>query len=173
MNLIGAGLVRVGMSQRQSYPSDVRDEEWAFVAPYLTLLPVTAKQREHNLREVFNGLRWVVRTGSPWRYLPHDLPPWAAVYQQTKRWSKAGVWDRVFIAVSGDRDLEEVFFDSTAVRAHLHAAGAQKNTVHRRWAALAAVSAVKSIALQMPLATRSASRSPAPSKPTSRRRPPS
>ncbi len=81
------------MSQRKAYPSDVCDEEWAFVASYLTLLPVTAKQREHNLREVFNGLRWIVRTGSPWRYMPHDLPPFAAVFQQTQRWIRAGVFE--------------------------------------------------------------------------------
>jgi transposase len=45
------------------------------------------------LREVFNGLRWVVRTGSPWRYMPHDLPPWQAVYQQTQWWIAAGVFE--------------------------------------------------------------------------------
>ncbi|HEX2217622.1 MAG TPA: IS5 family transposase [Gemmatimonadales bacterium] len=83
------------MSTRNAYPSDVRDEEWAFVAPYLTLLPVTAGQREHSLREVFNGLRWIVRTGAPWRYVPHDLPPWAAVYQQTQRWLRAGVFESI------------------------------------------------------------------------------
>jgi transposase len=83
------------MSQRKPYPSDVRDEEWAFVAPYLTLLPVTAKQREHSLREVFNGLRWIVKTGSPWRYLPNDLPPWPAVFQQTQRWLRAGVFEAI------------------------------------------------------------------------------
>ena len=47
----------------------------------------------HDLREVLNGLRWVVRTGSPWRYMPHDLPPWEAVYQQTRRWLSAGVFE--------------------------------------------------------------------------------
>jgi transposase len=62
-------------SNRKRYPSDVSDEEWAFVAPYLALIRVTAPQREHSLREVFNGLRWIVKTGSPWRYMPHDLPP--------------------------------------------------------------------------------------------------
>ena len=67
---------------RKPYPSDVSDEAWAFAAPYLTPMTEQAPQREHDLREVFNGLRWVVRTGSPWRYMPHDLPPWAAVYQQ-------------------------------------------------------------------------------------------
>jgi transposase len=78
---------------RKPYPSDVTDDEWAFVAPYLTLMREDAPQREHHMREVFNGLRWVVRTGSPWRYMPHDLPPWAAVYQQTQRWIAAGVFE--------------------------------------------------------------------------------
>ncbi len=45
--------------------------------------------------EVFNGLRWIVRTGSPWRYLPHDLPPWHTVYQQTQRWIRAGVFEAI------------------------------------------------------------------------------
>jgi transposase len=77
---------------RRPYPSDVRDDEWAFVAPYLTLMRADAPQREHDLREVFNGLRWMVRTGSPWRYIPNDFPPWPVVYQQTQRWIAAGVF---------------------------------------------------------------------------------
>jgi transposase len=80
---------------RQSYPSDINDDEWAFVAPYLTLMTEEAPQRLHSLREVFNGLRWLVRAGAPWRMLPHDLPPWEAVYQQTQRWLNAGVFEAI------------------------------------------------------------------------------
>jgi transposase len=83
------------MSNRNRYPSDVSDEEWAFVASYLALISVKAPQREHSLREVFNGLRWIVKTGSPWRYMPHDLPPWAAVYQQMQRWVRAQVFETI------------------------------------------------------------------------------
>lgn len=83
------------MATRKPYPSDVSDEEWAFVAPYLALVREDAPQREYDLREVFNGLRWVVRTGSPWRYMPHDLPPWEAIYQQTRRWLSAGVFEEI------------------------------------------------------------------------------
>jgi len=79
--------------ERKAYPSDVSDDEWAFLAPYLTLMKDEAPQREHPLREVFNGLRWVERTGAPWRLLPHDLPPWYTVYQQTQRWLRAGVFE--------------------------------------------------------------------------------
>jgi transposase len=81
--------------KRTPYPSDVSDDEWSLVAPYLTLMTEEAPQREHDLREVFNGLRWIVRTGAQWRMMPHDLPPWAAVYQQTQRWLKAGVFEAI------------------------------------------------------------------------------
>jgi transposase len=81
--------------ERKAYPSDVSDEEWSFVAPYLTLMTEKAPQRDHDLREVFNGLRWIVRTGAQWRMMPHDLPPWAAVYQQTQRWLKNGVFEAI------------------------------------------------------------------------------
>lgn len=80
---------------RKSYPSDVSDEEWAFVAPYLTLMSENAPQRVYSLREVFNGLRWLVRAGAPWRMLPNDLPPWEMVYQQTQRWLNAGVFEAI------------------------------------------------------------------------------
>jgi transposase len=78
---------------RRGYLSDVSDDEWAFAAPYLTLMTEDAPQRDHSLREVFNGLRWLVRSGAGWRMMPHDLPPWFTVYQQTQRWLKAGVFE--------------------------------------------------------------------------------
>jgi transposase len=78
---------------RKPYPSDVNDEEWAFIAPYLTLMSEAAPQRRHSLREVFNGLRWVIRTGAQWRMMPNDLPPWYTVYQQGQRWIVAGVFE--------------------------------------------------------------------------------
>lgn len=76
-----------------SYPSDVSDEEWAFCAPYLTLMREDAPQREYELRTVFNSLRWMVRTGCAWRMMPHEFPPWTVVHQQTQRWIKAGCFE--------------------------------------------------------------------------------
>ncbi len=80
---------------RKAYPSDVSDEEWAFCAPYLTLMKEDAPQRKHSLRELFNGLRWLVRAGCPWRMMPNDLPPWTAVQQQTQRWLRAGCFENM------------------------------------------------------------------------------
>ena len=85
---------KLGMTKtRKSYPSDVSDDEWALCAPYLTLMKADAPQREHSLREVFNGLRWFVRAGCPWRMMPNDLPPWHVVQQQTQRWLRAGCFE--------------------------------------------------------------------------------
>jgi transposase len=78
---------------RKPYPSDVTDDEWAFVAPYLTLMREDAPQRDYELRDVFNGLRWIVRTGAQWRMMPNDLPPWSTIYQQAQRWIAAGVFE--------------------------------------------------------------------------------
>lgn len=75
---------------RTPYPSDVSDEEWALVVPYLILLPEDAGQRTYSLREVFNGLRWLVRAGASWWMMPNDLPPCYVVSQQTQRWLAAG-----------------------------------------------------------------------------------
>src|SRR5580692_734270 len=78
---------------RKGYRSDVTDQEWEFCAPYLTLMKEDAPQRGYSLREVFNALRWQVRSGGPWDLMPNDLPPWRMVYQQARRWMKGGSFE--------------------------------------------------------------------------------
>ena len=80
-------------SGKSGYPSDVTDEEWAFCAPYLTLMKEDAPQREHSLRAVFNAVRYAVRTGCPWQMIPNDFPPGSTVYQQAQRWIAAGCFE--------------------------------------------------------------------------------
>jgi len=111
-------------TDRPAYPSDVSDEEWALVAPYLALLREGSAQRDHDLREVFNGLRYIVKTGAPWRFMPHDLPPWAAVYQQTQRWLSADSFAdvagdlRAVLRMAAEREPEPsaVILDSRTLR---------------------------------------------------------
>jgi transposase len=85
------------MSTRKPYPSEVSNDEWAFVAPYVTLVTEHALQRKHDRREVDNGLRWLVRTGAQGRMLPHDFPRWEgrreAVSQQPQRGLRAGCFE--------------------------------------------------------------------------------
>jgi len=80
---------------RKAYSSDVLDAEWEFLLPYLTLLRTDAPQRAHDMREVFNAIRYVVKTGCQWRMLPHDFPDWTVVYQQARRWLQAGVFEHI------------------------------------------------------------------------------
>ncbi len=109
---------------RKPYPSDVSDDEWAFVAPYLALMTEEAPQRKYALRDVFNGLRYIVKTGGQWRSMPHDLPPWPTVYQQTHRWLEAGSFEaivhdlRVVLRLAAGRQAEPtaVVFDSQTLQ---------------------------------------------------------
>ena len=99
-------------AMRKPYPSDVSDEEWHFVLPYLTLMRADAPQRRHDLRAVFDALCWVVRTGAQWDYLPHEFSPHSAVYQQARRWIAAGVFAamvhdlRALLRVAAGREPE-------------------------------------------------------------------
>jgi transposase len=109
---------------RKPYPSDVTNEEWGLVVPYLTLMTEEAPQRSHPLRELFNGLRYVVRYGIAWRAMPNDLPPWAAVYQQSQRWIASGCFEtlaqdlRAVLRVAAGRNAEPTaaIIDSRTLR---------------------------------------------------------
>ena len=116
----------------------LRNDQWERIEH---LLPgkasdcgVTAKDN----RLFVEAVLWVARTGSPWRDLPPQLGNWHNTYTRFSRWGKKGVWQRVIQAVIDHPDLEALFIDSTVVRAHQHAAGAQKNTGRKRWDAHAA-----------------------------------
>jgi transposase len=76
-----------------NYPSDCTNDQWEFCAPYLCLMTEDAPQRRHCLRGVFNALRYLVKTGCPWRYLPSDFPPFTIVYQQAERWVQSGAFE--------------------------------------------------------------------------------
>lgn len=148
----------------------LREDQWQCIA---SLLPGKASDvgvTAQDNRLFIEAVLWIGCTGAPWRDLPPELGNWHTTFTRFARWARKGVWDRVFRALSSEHDLEEVMLDSTAVRAHSHAAGAQKNTARRLWDDLAADSARKSMRSSTPWAIQSPSRSLAPSKPTSRKR---
>jgi transposase len=111
-------------TKRKPYPSDVSDAEWEFCAPYLTLMREEAPQRTHDLRHVFNALRWLVRAGCSWRMMPHEMPPWWVVQQQTQRWLRAGCFEamahdlRAILRMVQDRNTEPtaVILDSRTIQ---------------------------------------------------------
>lgn len=110
--------------KRKSYPSDVSDEEWDFCVSYLTLMHEAAPQRVYPLREIFNALRYLVKMGGVWRMLPHDLPPWPVVYQQTRRWLKASCFEAMAhdlrailrLALERQADPSAVILDSRTLQ---------------------------------------------------------
>jgi transposase len=90
------------MSERKAYPSDLSDKEWAQLAP---LLPThrTGRPRKYPERELLNAILYLTRTGCSWRSLPHDLPPWEAVYAYFRKLTDQGLWKRL-----NDRLREQV-----------------------------------------------------------------
>ena len=125
---------------RKSYPSDVSDAEWTFLAPYLTLMREEAPQREHRLRDLLNAIRYVVKTGCTWRFLPHDFPPWSAVYQQARRWMTAGVFEtvvhdlRMLLRVFSERhpDPTAVIFDARTLQSTPESGGRAGYDGHKK-----------------------------------------
>jgi transposase len=102
------------------------DRQWERIAPLIIGRPDQKGSTGRNNRMFVEGVLWIVRTGAPWRDLPAPFGEWNSVFRRFSRWSKKGIWHRIFVAMSDDPDFEYLIVDSTIVRAHQHAAGAQK-----------------------------------------------
>lgn len=80
---------------RKAYPSDVTDTEWQIIELLLPEAQDIGRPRQVNLREIINGIFYVLREGCSWRGLPHDLPPWQTVYNYYRHWQRLGVWQKI------------------------------------------------------------------------------
>ena len=116
----------------------LREDQWERLAPMLPGKASDPGRTGEDNRLFIEAVLWIARTGSPWRDLPAEFGLWNSVYQRFGRWSRNSVWHRVFAELAKDADFEEVFLDSTIVRAHQHAAGAAKKKARKRSGARAA-----------------------------------
>src|SRR3954447_3608175 len=104
----------------------LRDEQGEQISGLIIGRPDQCGSTGRDNRMFVEGVLWIVRTGSPWRDLPEVFGEWNSVFRRFRRWSRKGVWWRIFEAMSNDPDFDYLIIDSTMVRAHQHAAGAQK-----------------------------------------------
>ena len=107
------------------YPSDVSDAAWAIIEPLLPSERGRWARPAQDNRRYFNGMMWIMRAGSPWRYLPPEYGKWNSVYVRFRRWAEGGVWDGILetLVELGLTDDWQHMMDSTTVRAHSQAAG--------------------------------------------------
>ena len=110
----------------------LRNDQWTRIEEMLPGKVGDRGRSGEDNRLFVEAVLWVARTGAPWRDLPKAFGRWNSVYKRFSRWSESGVWHRVFAELAKEADFEEVFLDSTIVRAHQHAAGAPKKTANSR-----------------------------------------
>jgi transposase len=110
----------------------LRDDQWERLGPMLPGKEGDPGRTGDNNRLFIEAVLWVARTGSPWRDLPAEFGLWNSVYMRFARWSNSGIWQNVFAELAKEADFEEVFLDSTIVRAHQHSSGAAKKKGRKR-----------------------------------------
>jgi putative transposase len=114
----------------------LRDDQWERIAPLVQGKAGDRGRRGANNRLFVEAVLWLARTGSPWRDLPEQFGHWNSVYVRFARWSDKNVWQNIFQVLREDADFEEVYLDSTIVRAHQHASGAAKKKASKLLAVL-------------------------------------
>ena len=114
----------------------LRDDQWVRIKPLLHGKEGDRGRTGTDNRLFVEAVLWMARTGAPWRDLPPTFGPWNSVFRRFSRWADKGVWQTIFAALCEEVDFEEVFLDSTIVRAHQHAAGASKKTGNKVLAVL-------------------------------------
>jgi putative transposase len=78
--------------ERKPYPTDLTDEQWKLIEPYIPPERWGGRTRSVDMREVVNAVRYLLRTGCGWRHLPHDLPPWGTAHYYYRRFRLDGTW---------------------------------------------------------------------------------
>lgn len=104
----------------------LKDNEWKKIQTFLRSYGQVKVGSARECRRFVEGVLWMARSGAAWRLLPREYGKWNSVYKRFARWCEAGVWEALFENFAHDPDMENLMVDSTIVRAHPCAAGAQK-----------------------------------------------
>ena len=111
---------------------ELTDAQWQRIEPLIAGKEGDKGRHGEDNRLFVDAVLWLVRAGAPWRDLPDEFGKWNSVFRRFRRWAKKGVWKRLFTELGEDPDLEYLIIDSTIVRAHQHASGAQKGGARMR-----------------------------------------
>ena len=133
---------------------DLSDDEWAVLEP---LMPKSRKSARADDRRILNAIFYVLRTGMPWRDLPERYGPYTTAYNRFNRWSRRGIWKRIFDTLASKSRDSLYLIDSTIVKAHRAASGAKGGREIRRSVSAAAAAPRKSTRSSTAKAARSTS----------------
>jgi putative transposase len=111
---------------------ELTNAQWKLIANLVPGKPGDKGRHGEDNRLFVDAVLWILRTGAPWRDLPPAFGEWNSVFVRFNRWSRKGVWERLFKVLAGDPDFEHVMIDATIIRAHQHAAGAKGGLKIRR-----------------------------------------
>lgn len=105
---------------------ELSDKEWTRLKEWLPERKGKPGRPCLDLRRTMNGIKWVLKTGSPWRALPEQFGNWNSVFRYFCRLQQKGIFEKIFAELTKGADLEEISLDSTFVKVHRHGLGAKK-----------------------------------------------
>ena len=112
---------------------ELTDQQWARISLLIAGKASDPRRRGRNNRLFVNAVLWVIRSGAHWHDLPERYGKYKTVHKRFTRWAKAGVWERIFAALTADPDNQYLMLDSTVVRAHQQAASGKGGAKTRFW----------------------------------------
>ena len=108
-----------------AYLHDLREDQWKCIKDYLPGKACDEGVTANDNRRFIAAVRYRAKTGCDWRSLPQEYGKWNSIARRFSRWSKKGVWQKIFNTIAVSPDTEWLMLDSTIVRVHQHASGAK------------------------------------------------